>query len=226
MENYLSILNESKLFLSIEHEEIKSLLNCLSATVKTYEKNEYIFNFGDDISTIGVVLQGSVHITKEDYWGNNSIISEVPVGAIFGESYACMRSTPLTVNAISSQKSKIMFLNVMKIATTCSSACNFHTRLICNLVELLADHNFLLTNKIGHISQRTTKEKLLSYLFEQSQKRKSNSFEIPFNRQQLADFLSVDRSAMSNELCKLRDEGILKFDRNHFELIMKANTKK
>lgn len=219
MRKYIPILKKSKLFLGIDNLELENMLKCLCANVKQYKKDEYVFRFGENISSVGLVLSGSVHIVKEDYWGYKTILSEISQGMLFGETYACSQNIPITVNAIASEKSDIIFLDIKRIMTCCASACVFHTRLIQNLVTVLADKNIMLTDKIEHISQRTTRNKILSYLSEQSQKNSSSRFEIPFNRQQLADFLSVDRSAMSNELCKLRDEGILRFEKNSFELL-------
>jgi len=218
MEN-ISILKRAKLFLGIHEDELENLLKCLQATVKNYKKNEYIFRRGDNSSLIALNLSGSVHIIKEDYWGNKTILTEISQGSVFGESYACSQNHQLTVSAVAMQKTKIMFLDAKRIITSCPSSCIFHARLIQNLVIVLANKNLMLTKKIGHMSQRATRDKLLSYLSEQSQHVSSSKFEIPFNRQQLADYLSVDRSAMSNELCKLRDEGIIQFEKEHFVLL-------
>ena len=181
MEKYSILLKNSKLFQGISEDEVTSMLACLSAVRRSYAKEEYVFRRGERIDSVAVLLEGSVHIRKEDYWGNLSI-------------------------------------DVKRILTVCPSACQFHSRLIRNLLSVLALKNKMLTQKLEHMSKRTTREKLLSYLSEQSQRAGSPVFDIPFNRQQLADFLSVDRSAMSAELCRMRDEGILSFERSHFEL--------
>ena len=167
---------------------------------------------------MALLLEGCIHIQKEDYWGNLSILSEISEGQIFGEVYACLGSDEILNNAVAVKPGKVLFLDVKRILTMCLSACQFHGRLIRNLLAVLAQKNKMLTRKLEHMSRRTTREKLLSYLSEQSQRAGSPVFDIPFNRQQLADFLSVDRSAMSAELCRMRDEGILSFDRNHFVL--------
>lgn len=219
MKKFLPILKRSKLFLGINENELENLLKCLSATVKEYKKDEYIFRIGDNILSVGLNLSGSVHIIKEDYWGNKTILTEISEGSVFGESYACSQNPQLAVSAVSMGKTKIMLLDVKRIIKTCPSTCIFHARLIQNLIIVLANKNIMLTEKIEHISQRTTRSKLLSYLSEQSQHAANPSFDIPFNRQQLADYLSVDRSAMSNELCKLRDEGVIKFEKKHFVLL-------
>ena len=218
MKNYLSVIKKSPLFSGITGEETEDMLGCLSAQHKKYKKGQFIFRTGETISAVGMVLSGSVHIIKEDFWGNRTIIAEVSPGSLFGETFACLKSEALGVSVLAAEHSEIIFLDVQRIMTVCTSACEFHTRLIRNLLSVLAEKNMMLTKKIEHIAKRTTREKLLSYLSAESLKNNNASFEIPFNRQQLADYLCVDRSAMSNELCKLRDEGMLTFEKNNFSL--------
>lgn len=218
MKEYMPLLKRSRLFQGIQEEEIAAMLRCLSASTRSYQKGDCVFRRGEQISSVAMLLEGCVHIQKEDYWGNLSILSEITEGEIFGEVYACLGSDELLNNAVAVKPSKVLFLDVKRILTMCPSACQFHGRLIRNLLTVLAQKNKMLTRKLEHMSRRTTREKLLSYLSEQSQRAGSPVFDIPFNRQQLADFLSVDRSAMSAELCRMRDEGILYFDRNHFIL--------
>lgn len=218
MKKYLQILKMSKLFLGINENEIEDMLSCLSAEKRSYRKGEYIFRTGEHISAVALLLEGSVHIQREDYWGNLSILNKISQGEIFGEAYAVSGSGAMLNNVITTEDSSVLFLDFNRILTVCSSACRFHSRLIQNFFSVIAEKNRMLTQKLGYMSQRTTREKLLSYLSEQSVKAGSASFYIPFNRQQLADFLYVDRSAMSNELCKMRDSGLLDFNRNHFIL--------
>lgn len=218
MNQYIKIMNQSPLFWEITDEEIASMLTCLSAKVQSYKKNHFIFQSGDIISMVGMVVTGSVYITKEDFWGNRSILTKVTPGQLFGETYACVEAEPLAVGIVTAEASDVIFFDIRKIMTSCTSVCVFHTKLIRNLLSVMAEKNLLLTKKMEHMGQRSTKEKLLSYLSAESQKKGSSNFSIPFNRQQLADYLCVDRSAMSNELCKLRDEGILTFEKNQFEL--------
>ena len=210
MIKYTEIISKSKIFDNIKKEDIPDMLNCLSATEKRYKKGEYILRRGDIINSVYMVAEGKIHILKEDYWGNQSILGEAGEGELFGEAYACMGNVPVQVNAAAVKDSVIIRLDINKVLTVCPSACEFHSRLIRNLN---------LTNKLECMSQRTTRDKILSYLSMESQKNKSSKFDIPFNRQQLADFLSVDRSALSKEMCKMRDEGIFKFNKNHFELL-------
>lgn len=218
MQEYFQLIKNSKLFTGITEAEIAAMLNCLSAAAQSYQKGDFIFRRGEHIHHVALLLEGCVHIQKEDYWGNLSLLSEISEGEIFGEVYACLDNDTILNNAVSVKPSTVLFLDINRILTTCPSACRFHERLIRNLLSVMAQKNKLLTQKLDHMSQRTTREKLLSYLSEQSLRAGRPSFDISFNRQQLADYLSVDRSAMSNELCKMRDEGLLCFNKNHFEL--------
>lgn len=216
--NY-EILKKSPLFNGISTTELQSMLACLSATHKSYKKDEFIFYSGDTINQVGMVLSGGVHILKEDFWGNRTIIAKIEPGDMFGETYACVKSIPIEVSVLCSENTDILFMDINKIMETCDSKCGFHYKLIQNLLFVFAQKNLMLTKKMSHTTQRSTREKLLSYLSAESIAHNSHSFKIPFNRQQLADYLSVDRSAMSNELSKLQKEGILTYEKNHFTLI-------
>ena len=218
-----NVIGKSPLFKEISPEDAPSLLDCLSPYGAHYDKEEYIFHTGEKISNFGLVLKGAVHIIKEDYWGNRALIADVYPSDLFGEAFSCSENKILTISVVAAEDSEIMHLDVDRIISTCSNSCNFHNRLIRNLVTILAEKNFHLTTKITHMSQRRMREKLLSYLSDQSAKKRSPSFEIPFNRQELADYLSVDRSALSAQLSRLQAEGILEFERNHFTLLEKGN---
>jgi CRP-like cAMP-binding protein len=165
-----------------------------------------------------MLLEGEIHIQTEDYWGNQTIISEINPGNIFAESYALMPQTPIAVNAVAITDCTVLFMSAQNTLSPCCNVCTFHAQLIQNFAKALARKNLHLTGKLEQMSQRTTRNKLLAYLSTQSLKTKNASFDIPFNRQQLADYLAVDRSAMSNELSKLRDEGLLEFHKNQFKL--------
>ena len=218
MKKYLPLLKRTKLFGGIEEEELLSLLKCLNAKKQDIPKGGYIFHVGEYLSTVALMLKGSAHIQRNDYWGNLSILGKITEGEIFGEAFAIQGSETMLNDVVAIEDSTILFLDVNRILTVCSASCRFHNMLVKNLFGILAQKNRTLTRKLRHMSHRSTREKLLSYLSEQSRLSGSPSFEIPFNRQQLADFLSVDRSAMSNELSKMQNEGILEYNRNKFIL--------
>ena len=218
MQKYIPILKRTKIFAGVGYDEIVSMLSCLGARLKTYKKGEYVFRQGEHITDITVLVEGSLHIQNDDYWGNHSILGEITSGEMFGEAYA-YDSGAILNDVLALEDSTVIFFDVKRILTSCSNACRFHSIVVQNLFFAISEKNRKLVQKIGHMSKRTTREKLISYLSEQAKKQNSANFTIPFNRQQLADFLSVDRSAMSNELCKMRDEGLLEFEKNKFRLL-------
>ena len=218
MKKYDHLLTQTRLFQGIGEQEIGPMLKCLQFSCGKFEKGETVYRREEQIQEVALLLEGRIHIRKEDYWGNLSILGEISPGEVFGEVYACLGSE-MHHDAVAIRPSTVLFFNTNRILTVCTSACRFHTRLIQNLLSVIASKNLFLTQKLEHMSQRSTREKLLSYLSEQAQRVGKESFDIPFNRQQIADFLSVDRSAMSNELSKMRKEGLLEFERNHFVLL-------
>ena len=219
MEKYIPILRRTKLFAGVAESEVYSMLECLQAKLYQYKKGEYVFRQGEHISNISVLAEGKLHIQKDDYWGNRSIITVINIGEMFGEAYVSPDSGPLLNDVIAVEDCTVIYFDVNRILSTCSSACRFHALVVHNLFFAMSDKNRKLVQKLGHMSKRSTREKLISYLSEEAKQQNSGTFTIPFNRQQLADFLSVDRSAMSNELCKMRDEGLLLFEKNKFTLL-------
>lgn len=218
MVKYYPVLKNNLLFDGMDEEDIGSMLKCLSANDKKYNKSDIIYMDGDTISHVGIVLSGKVQIIKEDYFGNRTIMADLGEGEVFGEVFACSKTDKIPLTVVSATDSVILFVNYRRIITVCSSSCEFHLRLIENMLGILAMKNFMLNHKIDCLSKRTTRERILTYLSFQSKNAKSNSFTIPFNRQELSDYLCVDRSAMSSELGKMRDEGILEFNKNNFIL--------
>ena len=219
MKNYEKLLVHSKLFCGIRETDLESMLECLGPVQREYRKGEYIYYAGEHITSAGMVLRGCVHVLKEDYWGNRTILAEISAGQLFGEAYACAGRKEPAVGVVAAADCAVLFLNMQRVLSLCSSACVFHTRLIQNLITVLADKNVYLTDKIEYLSRRRLRDKVLSYLSDMAKEQGGREFSIPFNRQELADYLSVDRSALSSELCKLRDEKILEFKKNHFRFL-------
>ena len=219
MEKYLSVLRRSPFFAGMTDEEILTVLHCVEGKVLSSEKDQFIFRVGDSTDVMGLVLSGSVMIIQEDYWGHRNIISKCMPGDFFGEPYAATPGSVLNLSVVSAENSEILMLNVRRMLTTCPSACGHHSKLIRNLVAVMSNKVLVLNDKITHVSKRTTKDKLLSYLSSEAIKQGKSSFDIPYDRQQLADFLCVERAAMSAELSKLQKEGIIRTNKNHFELL-------
>ena len=219
MKEFIPILKRTKLFSGVGEDEIGTMLSCLGARLITYNKGENVLRQGEHLGDILVLAKGSLHIRRDDYWGNRSILGHIGVGEMFGEAYVAPESGTLLNDVIAVETSSVFFFDVKRVISTCSSACRFHTTVVQNLFYAISEKNRDLVQKLGYMSRRTTREKLLSYLSEEVKKQNNASITIPFNRQQLADYLSVDRSAMSNELCKMRDKGLLEFEKNRFRLL-------
>ncbi len=219
MRAYLPLLRTTTLMQGLTDREIEDILRCLSAVERPFVKGETLFRTGEPLRVMGLVLEGLVCLEKVDFWGNRSLLAQAGPGEIFGEVYACEPGRPLHIDVAAGEAGKLLLLDVERVLTTCTNACPFHARLIRNLLGVVARRAYSLSRKLEHISGRTTRAKLLSYLSEQAERTGSSRFSIPFSRQELADYLAVDRSAMSAELGKLRREGILSFEKNRFELL-------
>lgn len=219
MKKYIPVLKRTQMFSGIGDEDITAMLVCLDARLCNYKKGEYVLRQGEHLNDITVLVEGNLHIQKDDYWGNRSILGQVAVGEMFGEAYVSPESGALLNDVVAVKDSAVIFFDVKRVITTCSSACRFHAMVVQNMFFAISEKNRKLVQKLGHMSKRSTREKLISYLSEEAKRQNSSAFTIPYNRQQLADFLSVDRSAMSNELCKMRDEGLLQFNKNQFKLL-------
>lgn len=219
MEDFLQILKSVNLFKDIKDSDLLPLLTCLSAKKAQYGKGQTIFFSDEKIDDFGIVLSGQVQIVQEDYYGNRNIFDNIGVGNMFGESFACSGIKKLPVSIISAAESEVLFIDCNRLSYPCANVCDFHSKLIQNMLNIVSMKNILLTQKIEFTSKRTTKEKLLAFLSSEAKKAGSSKFIIPFNRQELADYLFVERSAMSAELSKLRDDGVLAFHKNEFELL-------
>ena len=218
MKKYVPLLEKTKLFSGVGDDDILSMLSCLNASVREYGKGQVAFRQGDTLRELMILAEGRLHIQREDYWGNLNLLNEIRPGEMFGEAYIVPNSGPLLNDVVAAEDSAALFFDMDRILTVCPSACPFHTRIVKNVFYTISDKNRRLVQKLSYMAQRSTREKLLSYLSDEAKRQSSSSFTIPFNRQQLADFLSVDRSAMSNELGKLRNEGLLDFHKNQFTL--------
>ena len=211
-------ISKTVLFQGTRPEDAEAMLKCLEAREKQFQKDETIYYVGDRVSELGLVLSGSVLIENDDLWGNRSILDRIGSGQIFAETYACVPGEKLLVTVTAAEKTEVLFLNVGKILRVCTNACSFHARLIRNLLTLSARKNLNLSRRIFHTSAKSIRGRLLSYLSWQAVKQGGREFDIPFNRQQLADYLGVDRSAMSAELGKMKREGLIQVDRSHFRM--------
>lgn len=218
MKEMLSVLRTSGIFSGISEEETEKMLHCLEVRPETFQKDEYILLAGDRVEAFGLVITGKVLIIQEDFWGNRNILAAVGAGHCFAETFACSPGAVLNVSVMAQTNVQVLFLNVKRILTTCPSTCSHHNRMIRNLLSELAEKNLRLNEKITHLGQRSRRAKILSYLSAEAQRHGSAEFDIAFSRQQLADYLSVDRSGLSMELSRMQEEGLLEYRKNHFKL--------
>ena len=217
MKKFFDVIKDNPLFEGIAFSDFEKMLDCLSAKTKTYKKSDIVLLSGDSVKYVGLLLSGSLKIIKEDINGNTSILAEVGPSEIFAEVFACAGIMHSPVTILASEDSLILFLDFNKITTLCSSACLFHSTLIKNMLKLIAAKTLKLNQKIEILSKRSTREKLLCYF--DFQRGASKKFSIPFNREELASYLCVDRSAMSNELSKMQNEGLIRYKKNLFEVL-------
>lgn len=213
---YTKIIN-NQLFDKIDEKDLQGILTCLGAFEKIYSKNEIIVNEGDRINFVGIVIEGGVKILKTDYNGNEVIIAEVANGEMFAEVFACAEILKSPVSITATTNSCVMFFDYKKIISSCSSSCSFHQQLILNMIGILAKKSLYLNRRIDIISKRTLRDKILTYL--NYERGGLNKFCISMNREEMANFLCADRSAVSNELAKMKKDGIINYKKNEFTII-------
>ncbi|MBQ8341613.1 MAG: Crp/Fnr family transcriptional regulator [Clostridia bacterium] len=219
MKEYLEILAKCPLFANIEEQNLLRMLHCLGAKVEHFDKKYTIFHEGMPARQIGIVLSGAVQVVRVDYYGNRSILTELGAPHVFAEAFACAEAEALPVSVIASEPSDIMLIDCRHILHTCQNACGHHHSLIFNLMKDLAEKTLLFHKRIEITGKRTTREKLLAYLSAEAKAANSRILTVPFDRQELADYLEVDRSGLSAEISKLRREGVLRCEKNRFELL-------
>ena len=219
MEKYMDILDSCPLFQNVGRENYGKMLRCFGARIYTVRKNTTIFHEGQHLSMVGIVLSGAVQVVQDDYLGNRSILSMASPGQLFCEGFACAGVDALPVSIIATADSQIMLIDCTHIMTMCHNACTFHNQMIRNMLISVAQSNLLLSQKIEILSKRTTREKVMAYLLSESKLQGRSDFVIPYDRQELADYLGVERSAMSTVISKLKSEGFIDVDRRHFRLI-------
>lgn len=218
MENFYPLFLSSPLFAGIDEQELSAMMGCLNPKKIAVAKGEPVFLEGDEAGFIGFVLDGAVQIVRDDFYGNRSILSTATRGQLFAEAFACSQSPFMPVSGYATKDSTVVLFSCRKMLTVCTSACRFHNQLVRNLLTVVAQRNLELGGKIQIMSQKTTREKLMAYLLEQAKLSGKAEFTIPLDRQALADYLGVERSAMSWELSKLRKEGILDTKGSYFHL--------
>lgn len=219
MKKNLEILKKMDLFSEISEGDVEAILNCLGAAEKAYRKDDIVWFAGDHNDRVGILLEGQLNLIKEDILGNRNIIAKLAPPALFGEVAVCaqMQETPLTVQAASPVQ--VLFIQIDKLVNTCTNACVFHNRLVKNLLRVIARNSLKLNEKIDYLQQKTIRNKIALYLLNQIAKQGSAEIFLEYNRDELADYLGVNRSALSRELTHLKEEGLVEYRRNRFRVL-------
>ena len=219
MEKSLDILKTCPLFSGVLESDLDAMLACLGARQFEARKGTVIFHEGDPAVYVGIVLFGAIRVIREDYYGNRSIVAHMVSGEVFGESFACAGVQALPVSVVAEEDCRYLLIDCKRITVSCTNACAFHSRMIYNLLQLVARKNLVFNQKLQILSQRTTREKLMAYLMNQAKLQGKEECTIPYDRQALADYLEVDRSGLSAEISKLRKENKIFCDKNCFRLL-------
>lgn len=218
----MDFISKTRLFRGCSEEDILNMAKHLDFRTAGYKKGDVIFGAGSIVTDIGLILSGSVRIEYTDLWGNKSILGITPAGGVFAESYACVPNEPMMIDAVANEDCDILFISVPRLFKPCP-VCESQNRLIQNLVMISAEKNLQLSRRSMHTSPKTIRERLFSYFSQQVSAQGSRKIIIPFDRQQLADYLNLDRSALSKELGKMKNDGLIEFHKNIF--VIKADIK-
>ena len=209
----------SPLFYGIKPDELNAMLSCIGYHIGTFKKGDIVAFEGDHLKHIGIIMKGSVDMVKEDLWGNRTMLVRMRKDEMFGETFACGSDSLSVVTFMVSEDAKVLFMPFDRVMHSCTMACQFHHRLIENMVKIIADKNRDLMRKVDVVSKRTIREKLLAYLSIQAQMQNSRYFEISLGRVELAEYLCVDRSALTRELAKMKEDGLIDYDKNCFRIL-------
>ncbi|MBN2878238.1 MAG: Crp/Fnr family transcriptional regulator [Clostridia bacterium] len=209
----------SRLFEGVTQQEFKQVMSCIRAYEKSYAKNSYIIMQGDRVTSFGMVTEGSVDVIKENIYGTRRLIATIEKDMIFAESLAASGLEESPISAIAREDCKVLFIPIDRLLVMCATSCPFHSRLITNMVRMLAVKNLILNQKLDYLTSRTTRERIAKYFIDTANREGKTRIKIPYNRNQLAEYLGVDRSVLSRELSKLKKEGILDFEKNTFQIV-------
>ena len=207
MKKNFDILSQCTLFEGIGQSDLNALMECLNGRTINIPKGNPVFLEGEPARFVGVVLSGTVQVVREDYYGNRSVMAVLQPGELFAEVFSCAGLETVPVSVFALTDSEVLLLDCRRVVSSCSNSCHFHSLLMKNLLQEMARKNLALSQKIRYMSRKTTKEKLMAYLLDQAKQQGSTEFVIPHSRQSLADYLGVERSAMSAEIGKLKKSG-------------------
>ncbi len=213
------ILEKSMLFSGIAANNFNAVLGCVGARIQTFAKGEYISLSSGQLRAIGLVLKGRVLLLKEDVYGNRNILNTLEIGEVFGESFVCGGAYTLTISIQAAEETEVLFLSFDRVMHVCPNACEFHNQLITNMVTMIARKNLSLLEKLEVTTRHSLREKILAYLSQLAQRQGNTTVTSPMGRMELADFLGVNRSALTRELGNMQDEEIIQYEKNTYTLI-------
>lgn len=219
VKNHGNDYSQIPLFAGISSEDLLSVFQCLGSFIKTYKKGEYILLSEDDVTCVGVILEGNVKMIKEDLWGNKTILAVMEQKELFGELFACGNTIAATVTFVAGKDTRVLYLPFDRVMHSCKKSCLFHHKLIENMVTLIADKSVQLMEKLEIVTKKTLREKILCFLDHQARKHNSRYFTIAMGRVELSEYLCADRSALTRELNLMKSEGIIDFDKNTFKIL-------
>ncbi len=218
MRAYIEQISGHDLFYGIQKEKLPEMLDCLGSYTRTYQKNEIIILSREPVKCVGIILSGMILMVKEQADGSETLLAHMKQGELFGETFACGTRMDARVTFRTAEKSEALFLPFYKVLHACSMACVFHHRLIENMVRLICEKNIQLMEKVEVTSQKTLRDKILTYLRIQADRQGADRFEIPLKRTELAEYLCADRSALTRELARMKAEGLISYNKNTFYL--------
>ena len=211
-------LSETDLFRGIEPNDIKDMINSFNPKTKTYAKNEVIFAVSANESKIGIVMNGSVNMVVNHPWGTQSIFGRTERGGIIGGANAVFDKKPLICDTVAAENCEVMFFDMYTLLTIRKDSHKCHNKVIYNIMDIAAGKCLKFVTRMIHTSPKSLRERIMSYLAEQAMINGSNKFKVPFGRQQMADYLNVNRAAMCGELSKMQQERMIKFHKFDFEI--------
>jgi len=219
LEKKYEIIRKCPLFTHIKDDDLIKVQNCMGGHIMKFSKNQVILEEGDPAVTLCIVISGAVQVVRDDYDGNRVIISRIEPSGLFAESVSITEDAHMPVTIVAENDCEVLMLDSSRILAPCYKNCYFHINIIKNLLDIIARKNIWLTQRIEITSRRTTRGKIMAYLLMEAKHLGTKEFTIPFNRQELADFLGVERSAMSAEISRLRKDGIIECNRSWFRII-------
>ncbi len=220
MEHFLD-LKAAKIFKDANESECQAMMYCFKTRFKRFEKKDVIVSQGEPFDDVILIVKGSAKVENTDTMGNINLMLHLNKGELYGVESAYAGDEFYRDTLIATERTLVLFMNKFRLMKPCNNRCKRHENVITNIMQMVAETNHSLMEKLTHISKKTIREKLLSYFTLMKQKANSSYFEIPFNKTELANYLSVDRSAMSSELSKMKEDGLIDFDKREYHLIEK-----